>query len=282
MLIIFSDLDGTLLDHESYSYDDARPALALIKDMSIPLVLVTSKTRAEVEVWRERLENRDPFIVENGGALYLPHGYFPVTFQAPAYRNGYAAIEFGTPYEELVKTLHAASSESQCRVVGFHEMSVEEVSLRCGISLEQAFLAKQREYDEPFEILDPSVEQLLDCIESRKKRWTRGGRFYHILGANDKAHCVRLLTHFFQRAYGEVTTVGLGDSLNDARFLKAVDFPIVLKSADSARIRAMVPRAYLTDLPGPGGWNRAIMEILQGNENRLVKPEPIDSTLKAE
>jgi len=282
MLIIFSDLDGTLLDHESYSYDDARPALALIKDMSIPLVLVTSKTRAEVEVWRERLENRDPFIVENGGALYLPRGYFPLTFQAPAYRNGYAAIEFGTPHEELVKTLHAASSESQCRVVGFHEMSVEEVSLRCGISLEQAFLAKQREYDEPFEILDPSVEQLLDCIESRKKRWTRGGRFYHILGANDKAHCVRLLTHFFQRAYGEVTTVGLGDSLNDARFLKAVDFPIVLKSADSARIRAMVPRAYLTDLPGPGGWNRAIMEILQGNENRLVKPEPIDSTLKAD
>ncbi len=281
MLVIFSDLDGSLLDHKSYSYDAARPALALIKEMRIPLVLVTSKTRAEVEVWQEKLDNHHPFIVENGGALYLPSDYFPLTFQAPTYRSGYAVIEFGTPYEDLVETLCLASSESRCRVVGFHEMSVEEVSLRCEISLEQAFLAKQREYDEPFEILDPWAERLLDCVESRKKRWTRGGRFYHILGANDKAHCVRLLMHFFQRVYGEVTTVGLGDSLNDARFLKVVDFPIVLRSADSAQVRARVPRARLADCPGPDGWNRAVLDILQGSEHRGGKPAPIDATLES-
>lgn len=281
MLIIFTDLDGTLLDYESYSYDAARPALAIIKDMGIPLVLVTSKTRAEVEVWRERLDNHDPFIVENGGALYLPRKYFPFTLQAPAYRDGYAVIEFGTPYGELVDTLRAASSESQCSVIGFHDMSIQEVSLRCGISMDLAVLAKRREYDEPFEILDPGADQLLKCIESRKKQWTRGGRFYHILGPNDKSHCVRLLTHFYERAFGEVSTVGLGDGLNDTRFLKAVDIPIVLKSAESARLLARVPRARQTELPGSEGWNHAVLEILQNHGNHRVEPMPADSSIQS-
>jgi mannosyl-3-phosphoglycerate phosphatase len=281
MLIIFSDLDGTLLDPESYSFDGARPALALLKDMGIPLVLVSSKTRAEAEVWRERLDNHDPFIVENGGALYVPRTYFPFPLQAPAYRDGYAVIEFGSPYIELVETLRAASSESQCRVIGFNDMSIQEVSLRCGLSIDLALLAKQREYDEPFEILDPRVEPLLRCIEGRKKQWTRGGRFYHILGANDKSHCVRLLTHFYQRAFGEVSTVGLGDSLNDARFLKAVDTPIILESAESARLLAKLPQARQTDLPGSEGWNRAIMEILQNQKSQRIQTAPMSSPFQS-
>lgn len=281
MLIIFTDLDGTLLDHESYSYDAARPALALIKDMGIPLVLVTSKTRAEVEAWRELLDNHDPFIVENGGALYMPRNCFPFSLQAPAYRDGYAVIEFGTPYGDLVQTLRAASSESQCRVIGFHDMSIQEVSMRCGVSMDLAVLAKQREYDEPFEILDPGADQLLKCIESRRKQWTRGGRFYHILGPNDKSHCVRLLAHFYQRAFGEVTTAGLGDGPNDARFLKAVDIPIVIKSAESSRLLARVPRARQTDLPGSEGWNRAVMEILQNQERRRIKTAPVSCSVQS-
>jgi mannosyl-3-phosphoglycerate phosphatase len=137
-------------------------------------------------------------------------------------------------------------------------MSVEELSAKYGMPLEQAVLAKKREYDEPFEILDPVCERLLESIERRKKRWTRGGRSYHILGANDKVHCVRLLIYFYERIFGKVTSVGLGDGLNDARLLRAVDIPIVLESADSARLQAKIRKARFVDLPGPEGWNRGI------------------------
>jgi mannosyl-3-phosphoglycerate phosphatase len=268
MLIVFTDLDGTLLDPKSYSYDAARPALELLKDMGIPLVLVSSKTRAEIEAWRARLENHDPFIVENGGALFVPCGYWPVPFQAPASRDGYDVIEFGDPYAQLVRVLREASHESRCHVIGFYDMDIEEVSVRCGMSLEQAALAKKREYDEPFEILGANGNRLLARIEKRRKRWTRGGRFYHILGANDKAHCVRLLAHFYERAFGDVTTVGLGDGLNDAGFLRAVDIPVVMESADSAKLRRSVPHARLSELPGPEGWNRAVLGILQTMRTR--------------
>jgi mannosyl-3-phosphoglycerate phosphatase len=278
MLVIFTDLDGTLLDPVSYSYDAARPALNLLKGMQVPLVFVTSKTRAEVEAWRERLGNRHPFIVENGGALFVPQNYFPPPFQAPVHRDEYAVIEFGDTYESLVQVLRAASIESQCPVVGFYDLSVQALATKCGMSLEQAVLAKKREYGEPFEILAPEPERLLASIERHKKRWTRGGRFYHILGANDKMHCVRLLIHFYERSFGEVTSLGLGDALNDVGFLEAVDIPIVLKSVDSAKLQEKVQKARFVDLPGPEGWNRAILEMLEVHGGQLTQTQPSNPT----
>jgi len=137
-LVIFSDLDGTLLDAQTYSFEAARPALERIRHLHIPLILVSSKTRAEMEAWRELLDNHDPFIVENGGAVVLPH----------------QTIVFGDPYKELVAVLQEASKESNCLVRGFHQMDDRAVSESCGLSLDHARRARQREYDEPFEILD--------------------------------------------------------------------------------------------------------------------------------
>jgi mannosyl-3-phosphoglycerate phosphatase len=75
--IIFTDLDGTLLHPKSYSFQEAMPALDLIRAQGIPLVLCSSKTRAELEIYRARLDNGDPFIIENGGALYVPRDISP-------------------------------------------------------------------------------------------------------------------------------------------------------------------------------------------------------------
>src|SRR5689334_2857850 len=96
-----------------------------------------------MEVWRERLDNHDPFIVENGGAVVMPN----------------ETIVFGDPYEELVAVLQDASKESNCHVRGFHQMDDREVSEICGLPLDQAGMARRREYDEAFEILDGSPER---------------------------------------------------------------------------------------------------------------------------
>ncbi len=268
MLVIYTDLDGTLLDHVTYSWSAALPALDALRDRKVPLVFCTSKTRAETEYWRTQIRTHHPFIVENGGAFYVPPKYFPFSMQWGLHRDGYAVSEIGCPYDELVEVLRVVSAEIRCRVRGFHDMSVREVGERCGMSPEQAELAKQREYDEPFEILDPPGTRLLQGIENHGKRWTCGGRFYHILGANDKAHCVRRLTRYYKQAFGEVTTVGIGDGLNDAAFLRKVDIPIVIKSASSPKLGSLVPRARVTEHPGPDGWNRAVLAILQDDSIR--------------
>jgi len=71
MLLIFSDLDATLLDHNTYSFQEALPALQLIRKRKIPLILSSSKTYNEMMVIRKELNNHDPFIYENGSGIYF-------------------------------------------------------------------------------------------------------------------------------------------------------------------------------------------------------------------
>lgn len=234
MLVVFTDLDGTLLDEETYSWEAAEPALAILRERGIPWVMVTSKTRAEVEVLRERMGNRHPFIVENGGAAFIPSGYFafPVA----------EVLEFGTPYAVIAAALDEASLASGCRVQAFHSMSDTEVADACALSIDDARLARQRGYDEPFTVMDvEKTGALVAELERRGLRWTRGGRFHHALGNNDKGVAVTALLELFRRAHGDVETIGLGDSPNDAEFLRLMDTPVLVTGR------------------GPRAWNEAVI-----------------------
>jgi mannosyl-3-phosphoglycerate phosphatase len=263
MRVIFTDLDGTLLDHETYSLDLARPALERLRRAGIPVVFTSSKTRAESEPLRRAAGNSPPFISENGGALYVPAGYFPFPLAEARRDPPYDVIEYGAPYEALTAALARASQASGCRVRGFSELSVEEVAALCGLPLESAARAKLREFDEPFQILGepPKAAALLEEIERMGLRWTRGGRFHHILGG-DKARAVRTLLEFYRRAHGEMTSVGLGDGPNDVDFLNLVDVPILVRSGATEKIQAAVRNGRVTAACGPRGWTEAISEML--------------------
>jgi mannosyl-3-phosphoglycerate phosphatase len=161
MKLLVTDLDGTLMNARTYSFEAARPALTALREKAVPLILCTSETRAEVEMWRERLQISDPFIVENGGAVYIPDGYFSFAIAGSVQRDGYHVLEFGAPYGELVRCLREAEQETNSRVIGFHDMSVAEICVRTSLPIRQAELAKRREYDEPFEILGSNMGALL-------------------------------------------------------------------------------------------------------------------------
>jgi len=262
MKIVFTDLDGTLLDARTYSFDAARPALDLLQKKNVPLVICTSKTRAEVELWRTKLGNEHPFIVENGGAVYVPKDYFPFGVPGARQRNGYMVLEFGKSYQDLVKELKQMAADSGCEVLSFADMSVAELAQRSLLPVQQAELAKQREYDEAFEILSSGAYRLLEVIERKGLKWTRGDRFYHILGNNDKATAVECLTALYRKAHGEVQTIGVGDGWNDVRFLSSVDVPVLVRSPYDTAIKRAEPRCIVTDAPGPHGWNHALLNLL--------------------
>lgn len=264
MIVIFTDLDGTLLDRDTYAWDAAEPAVQLLRDRGVPWVLVTSKTRAELEHWRRVMRNDHPFVVENGGAIFFPAGYFEDVPGATR-QNGDRVIVRGESYDKLIAVLQRASLASQCRVRGFHDMTAEEVAAACHLSVEQAALAKQREYDEPFEIIDPErAEDLRAAIAAQGMKSVRGGRFQHVSGHHDKGCAVRLLTSLFRRsAGGRVTTVGLGDGLNDIPLLEAVDVPVVVRSADVDEILQQVPDALVAEHKGPRGWSDAVLKMVR-------------------
>ncbi len=263
--VVFTDLDGTLLDHESYSH---QAALAALRDQNVPLIFCTSKTRLEVEAARAELGNEHPFIIENGAAILVPRGYFPSPLLEWKRERLYEVLPLGVPYSEAVAALRRASESSGCRVRGFHDMPVQEVAARCRLSLRDAELAKRREYDEPFEVLSDSrveIFRLLNRIEVDGLTWTRGGRFYHIRGDHNKGQAARILADLFRRLSPAAVTVGLGDSPNDISLLDAVDVPIVIPSPHRGNPKEWQPSAArwrMAPCPGPTGWNLAILQVL--------------------
>lgn len=260
--VIFTDLDGTLLDHDTYSWDAARDTLHELRRQGVPVILVTSKTRAEVEALRRALGNTHPFIVENGGAAFIPRGYFPFDLAVAAERDHCQVIEWGKPYPYLVAALQVASAHSGCPVRGFHDMTVTEVAAKTGMPLDAARLAKIREYGEPFLVEEQSrLPELLGEIESLGLRWTRGGRFHHIMGGNDKALAVQALARLYRGNYGPVRTIGLGDGLNDAAFLRVVDDPVIIPGRFTAALRLEAPRARVERAPGPAGWSAEVAAL---------------------
>lgn len=260
-LVIFSDLDGTLLDADTYSFEQALPALDLVRERDIPLVLVSSKTRAELEIWRTRLGTRHPFVSENGGGIFIPGGSFPFSVGGETYER-YQLIRLGLPYTEVRKRFVALRERLGIKARGFGDMTVNDVAELTGLSLGDAALAKQRDFGEPFMFDGEPQERFLLEIEKEKLRWTQG-RFFHIMGDHHKGRAAELMAGFYRRRYGAVTTVGIGDSLNDLPFLLAVDRPaLVKKKTGKHDERINIPGLVRTQGIGPAGWNEAVMALL--------------------
>ena len=265
-IVIFTDLDGTLLDAASYSFDAARPALALIDRLHIPLVCTSSKTRAEIEALRRRLGNHHPFISENGGGVFIPPGYFSgathETTPHTAAIGGYEALLLGLPYAEIRARFTELRSARHAAVRGFGDMSAAQVSALTGLSEAEAALARQRDFEEPFVFDGAPDEAFLHAIEARKLNWTQG-RIFHILGDHDKGRAVRLLLDRFRTAYGAVSSIGLGDGYNDLPMLAAVDHAVLVRHPGGGYdARIDLPGLIRTKLPGPAGWNAAVLELL--------------------
>lgn len=266
--VVFTDLDGTLLDHHDYGSEPAADAIRRLSDAGTPLVFCSSKTRAEIEHVQRQLDIRHPFVSENGGALFIPRGYFAFPLAGVRSVAGYDAVEFGRPYEQVVSLLTGVADRLRVPITGFHNMSIEEVARDCGLPLLAAGLAKLREYDDPFRVLseDPAARsRFYRAAHAAGLRLTRGGRYDHASGGGDKGTAVAALTRLYAMAHGELRTIGLGDGANDVSLLRAVDVPvIVLNDAIemAGRLLRKVPTARVTDVAGPKGWAQAVSRAL--------------------
>lgn len=263
-LLVFTDLDGTLLDHETYSFGPALPAINALKEKNIPLIFCTSKTRAEIEEIRLQLHNSHPFISENGGALFIPRGYFSHGFHFTRKDSHYLIIELGTPYTKLREVFNRMCTLLPGKLRGFGDLTHKEVADLCGFSLSQATLAKKREYDEPFILEDETTEDILQEMASRSNlQISRGGRFYHLIGHNDKGKAVLLLRELYKKKPGNPKTIALGDSLNDLPMLKAVDYPILVQKPDGSYDPSIkLDHLILASGSGPSGWCEALLNLL--------------------
>jgi mannosyl-3-phosphoglycerate phosphatase len=265
-ILIFTDLDGTLLNHDDYSFEDALPALEMIKKSGIPLILTTSKTRREVELLQKELGIDDPFIVENGAAIYFPPKYTEFfiddTQQEPPFQI-IQIIQLGISYDRIRSFIDEIRDRFDIR--GFGDMSVQEISDITGLSMGQSEFARAREYTEPFMInADQDIHLLQGLAMEHGIKITKGGRFHHMIGVNqDKGEAIKLVRNIFdQKENAKHLAIGLGESTNDVPMLNNVDIPVLIPHPAQGYMEVSFPGLIKAGEPGSKGWNEIMEKLL--------------------
>ncbi len=272
-IVVFTDLDGTLLDHDTYSWQEARPALEVCHTRGVPVVMASSKTRAEMEIIRLELGLSAPFISENGGGIFFPKEGIQDTPPEAVLKGNHWIWSLGPSYGVLTAALRDIRRATGLMIRGFSDMSLDEIAGLTGLDREACRRAVQREYDEPF-ILEDTGERHTAGLEKaaavRGLRVSRGGRFFHLHGKNDKAEAVQRLISWYNKKTCRILTIGLGDSPNDFDMLKGVTYPVLIRSQRRfPGIEGDIPGLRVTEERGPKGWNAAILDILQELEGGL-------------
>jgi mannosyl-3-phosphoglycerate phosphatase family protein len=265
--LIFTDLDGSLLDHDSYSHKAADALLLELEKDHIPVVLTTSKTRAEVLSIRAELNNQHPFIIENGAAIFIPQGYFPKKPDACIDVDGFWVFSFCQPRNHWLSILEKAKTLFPHSFSHFSAMKEEVIAQMTGLSIEQAQQANQREFAEPISWLgmDKAKQHFIRWLESEGGHVLQGGRFLHLSGACNKGQALDWLTTEYkkQKELSAIKTIAIGDSDNDIAMLEQADLALIIRSpVHEPPALKRVNGFFISEEFGPRGWNSGLRSIL--------------------
>jgi mannosyl-3-phosphoglycerate phosphatase len=263
MIIIFTDLDGSLLNHDDYSFQGAKPALERIRACNIPLIFTTSKTRREVELLHKKMALQEPFIVENGGGIFFPGRYKKLTIKNSIKNQNYRFIQLGIFYTDILNFVQGIKDEFE--IQAFSDCTPAEIMRFAGLSKSDAAYAKKREFTEPFMMKGTAaLNRLRHLARKNGIEITQGGRFYHFIGANqDKGKAVKIVIEVFrQNSGGRITSIGVGDSKNDIPLLAAVDIPVLIPHPDGKYEKIKLSKLIKAPFPGSRGWNEAVERVL--------------------
>lgn len=267
MYLIFTDLDGTLLNAEDYQFDDALPVLGSLQEQRIPVISVTSKTRQEVEVLRQQIAPQDPFIVENGSGVFVNQtdDRFSLTNTQPW--SEFHLLQLGCSYAEVRTGLRQLGEVLNRDLQGFGDLSLEEIVDLTGLPPDDATRAKAREFTEPF--LTPKTvppEEVEAAAKALGFQVVVGDRFSHLIGANaGKGSAVQHIVEAFQAVHPAVsiTTIGLGNSPNDRAMLEAVDIPVVVPGRAGPHPGLVSYGWKVAPFSGAKGWARVVQSLLE-------------------
>lgn len=249
-LLVFSDLDGTLLSHVDYSWEAARPALDVLADLGAGVVLASSKTAAEMTVLRDAIGLTDwPAIVENGSGLLAPK-------EKPK--------EPADDYSKIRAALAEIPESVSAPFRGFGDMDAAEVASVTGLPPADAARAKARRFSEPgiWSGTDAEKNAFLIALSAHLISAREGGRFLTLSFGQTKACRMAEITAEFAPQH----TIALGDAPNDAEMLEAADYGVVVANPHRAPLRPLAnentDRIIRTTLPGPAGWNAAVLALV--------------------
>ena len=255
---VVSDVDGTLMDH-SYDLTPAKETIKKLQNLSIPVILCTSKTASEVKVIRNELNLTDPYIVENGAAIY-----------GESLKKVNGEIILGKKYEILEEILNLISEEINYKLVPLNNLTDEEATKLTGLKGNSLNLMRDRHWSMPF-LNPPSFleEKIKICCKKFEVDVFRGNRMSHLLSINsNKGKAIKALKSCSN--IQNIQIIGLGDSPNDLPLLLNSNIRIVIPGIEGPNLNLLDQlrdfEFTLASEPNGYGWKNEINKLINNLE----------------
>ena len=254
--VIFSNLRGTMLDYGKYTFNESKESLDLAKKKEVPIVLCTSKTKEETELYRKKIGNKDPFIVENGGAIFVPLKYFSYKFKAKR-SPGYMIIELNKDFMKIKK--YIKDLKKKFSIETFDEMAPALIGKMLDVPPQQAAYAKKRKYSYAFKVSDKDEDEVLKLLRKKKWNYYHENDIFYVTGKASKKDAVKNLNSMFKRKKRGTKTMGIGCCETDFEMLKNVDFPFLVQKKNSKFASDSFNKVKGK---GPIGWSHVVKQML--------------------
>ncbi len=253
--IVLTDLDGTLLEADGSACAEAKSALALLRELAIPVCAVTSKTAGEVGAILRELGVTSPAAVENGAGVLLADG------------RGEPRPE-AVPVATLMAEAERLRAATGAPLRTLLELSDAELGALTGLSGTALAAARDRRATLPL-VVDPRWDGAIRAALAAYPPMSvlRGNRFLHLQGRHDKASAVPRLLELAHPGPG--VTVALGDSPNDAGLLEAADVAVIVPgvAGPHPELVRRFPAARVAALPHGRGWAAAVRGLLAADRD---------------
>lgn len=267
-MIVFTDLDGTLIDFETYSAEITTPRVRQLLAEGVPVVFCSSKTRLEQRALMQKMGIDTLGIVENGSGIYVPQNsdLFADQNDHPL-PDGGRLIELGTSAAVIQEKIKIVSSRLEIDLKPYASLSNQALAAVTGLTEDAASRARQRDFSETLTAkLEPHQwTEVQNAFARHDLQCVCGGRFYTVSAANcHKGTALdKTVAAFAARRSAPVTSVAIGDSSNDVAMLKAADLPYLVQQPTGTWHEIVLPGVHRIPAIGPAGWLEAI-EHAQG------------------
>ena len=259
-ILIFTDLDGSLLNHSNFEFYTIKPFILKCLRNNIRIIPNTSKTKNEVEFFSEQLGVDIPFIVENGSAIHnldLVCSHFD--------KNIKSLILSRTANEifEIFNDKVPLSLRNQCLFL--KDMNASKQSKVLGLNGEQLTSALNRLYSIPL-IFNGPIEiknELISIFNDLDIKLHEGGRVINICDNCSKGDAMKIILKKMEDIKKKYHSIVIGDSPNDISMLDLSNQPCVVPLPDQENLKKLkLKKVIRANQVAPDGWKEVVLKSL--------------------
>ena len=255
-IIVFTDLDGTLLHRDTFQFDTIKNYIKSLINKGVIIIPNSSKTEMEIEKFNEELGVNLPFISENGASI---HGLNLITSNFPN------KLIVSREKEELLKIFENKVPEKlKQKCFQISKMSKKDQENILGQKDEKLKNALNRKYTLPFLFKGDKNEKnrLLKLLSANSLTLQEGGRVSNLCDNVNKVKSMNKVVKILKKIKEKIITIAVGDNYNDLDMLKNCDIPCLVFNDQFKLDQINIDNLIFSNKPSPEGWADVIKKAL--------------------